>query len=155
MSENMYTVKEAASYLDLAVQYVRTLAHRGRLEELAAKQDPTVKITGLASVFIPNAQGVPGQMITKETLDAYKTRAGATGKGGHASADGKKWFKCRITEETAKTLSEAGNEVKSAFNYDPVKSKAYRAKRYAEEHGKPLPGGEITEDDLVDEDDEA
>lgn len=107
----LLTLKEAAAYLEVTEQRVRTLLREKRVEA------------------VKNDKGY--WRVTKEALDSYNAT-----KGQRVS--GRKAFVVRLTPEELEALNtfigEQGWEevtVEPRYNYDPAKAKAYREQRAA------------------------
>jgi hypothetical protein len=149
-------MKEVATALGRSLMVVNNDARRAVTEVKAQKVDPDQPITGPVTHWC-EINGRMQRGVTEEDLEAYRQYlANRKTSGGGQSADGMKWYKVRLTKEKAEELAADGFSLKSAFNYDPERNKAYRLKR-AKAAGKVKdlePGGPITDADLDDEDED-
>lgn len=107
-------LQEAAIYLQLSDMRIRALAREGDLKGI---------------------KDVDGKWSFKKAdLDAFKATPRVRKAGGGKKVDGKAWvihIKFDQFEKVKSFLAAQGINLEPRYNQDPVKQKAYRAKRAA------------------------
>jgi hypothetical protein len=136
-----FTIKEALKQLTIDEHYLRSLVQKYEMDGFAIKGGAQITQGGIENVKVLDG-GVTKRMVPQFAIDAFNAKQAAGGRvGGGGALDGKKGWKGRLSPEQLASLQagtlSADNQIafaatlKNANNYNPTKSKAYRAKRKA------------------------
>jgi hypothetical protein len=135
-NKTLFDIVGASEYVDLDAGTLRQLmakypmqlaAHKAFNAGLVPNDTP---ITGIKSEWAQSVKtGKPVRAFRVADLDAYLVRPKVAGRSG--APGGVKWMKVLATPQALEAIRqlEGVKELKSAFNYDPAKSKSYRIKR--------------------------
>lgn len=135
------SLKETADKLSASPHYVQQLIRNGTLTNEAGQHPSPFLVSKRAADPV---SGRDQRWVAEEEVVAHQNRVGKR-QGGVGVSAGVRWMKVRITDAQiaalkAGTLSAAGqtelaNTLKSAYNYDREKAKAYRARRAEADKG--------------------
>jgi hypothetical protein len=134
--KTLYDITGAADYVDLDTGTLRQLMAKFEMQSAAHKAFAAglvpndTPITGIKSEWATSLKtGKPVRAFRLADLEAYLVRPKTQGRSG--APGGVKWMKVQATPQALEAIRnmEGVKELKSAFNYDPVRNKKYRIER--------------------------